>query len=116
MAYETTWEPAPPRNKLAVAAGFEPAHGRINSALPYRLGYATIVHAQRVRRLLGFHIGRDGWTRTSDSRLPTPVGLPLPHIPKLVEQGGFEPPASCFQSRHAGQAASLLETLCASHS
>ena len=28
-------------NALAVAEGFEPSHGRINSAVPYRLGYAT---------------------------------------------------------------------------
>ncbi len=27
--------------KLAVAEGFEPSHGRINSAVPYQLGYAT---------------------------------------------------------------------------
>jgi hypothetical protein len=26
---------------LAVAEGFEPSHGRINSAVPYQLGYAT---------------------------------------------------------------------------
>jgi hypothetical protein len=26
---------------MAVAEGFEPSHGRINSAVPYRLGYAT---------------------------------------------------------------------------
>ena len=28
-------------NDLAVAEGFEPSHGRINSAVPYHLGYAT---------------------------------------------------------------------------
>src|SRR5258706_2438877 len=28
-------------NDLAVAEGFEPSHGRINSAVPYQLGYAT---------------------------------------------------------------------------
>jgi hypothetical protein len=28
-------------NVLAVAEGFEPSHGRINSAVPYQLGYAT---------------------------------------------------------------------------
>ena len=28
--------------ELAVAEGFEPSHGRINSAVPYQLGYATI--------------------------------------------------------------------------
>jgi hypothetical protein len=28
-------------NGLAVAEGFEPSHGRINSAVPYQLGYAT---------------------------------------------------------------------------
>ncbi len=28
-------------NELAVAEGFEPSHGRINSAVPYQLGYAT---------------------------------------------------------------------------
>ena len=27
---------------MAVAEGFEPSHGRINSAVPYQLGYATI--------------------------------------------------------------------------
>jgi hypothetical protein len=27
---------------LAVAEGFEPSHGRINSAVPYQLGYATV--------------------------------------------------------------------------
>jgi hypothetical protein len=27
---------------LAVAEGFEPSHGRINSAVPYQLGYATM--------------------------------------------------------------------------
>ena len=27
---------------LAVAEGFEPSHGRSNSAVPYQLGYATI--------------------------------------------------------------------------
>ena len=27
--------------ELAVAEGFEPSHGRINSAVPYQLGYAT---------------------------------------------------------------------------
>jgi hypothetical protein len=26
---------------LAVAEGFEPSHGRSNSAVPYQLGYAT---------------------------------------------------------------------------
>jgi hypothetical protein len=26
---------------MAVAEGFEPSHGRINSAVPYQLGYAT---------------------------------------------------------------------------
>src|SRR4051812_10279275 len=26
---------------LAVAEGFEPSHGRINTAVPYQLGYAT---------------------------------------------------------------------------
>src|SRR5687768_17578539 len=29
-------------NDLAVAEGFEPSHGRINSAVPYQLGYATV--------------------------------------------------------------------------
>ena len=28
-------------NDLAVAEGLEPSHGRINSAVPYQLGYAT---------------------------------------------------------------------------
>jgi hypothetical protein len=28
-------------NYLAVAEGFEPSRGRINSAVPYQLGYAT---------------------------------------------------------------------------
>ena len=28
-------------NDLAVAEGFEPSRGRINSAVPYQLGYAT---------------------------------------------------------------------------
>ena len=28
---------------LAVAEGFEPSHGRINSAVPYQLGYATAI-------------------------------------------------------------------------
>src|SRR5437870_10918729 len=28
-------------NDLAVTEGFEPSHGRINSAVPYQLGYAT---------------------------------------------------------------------------
>ena len=28
-------------NDLAVAEGFEPSHGRINSAVPYQLGYST---------------------------------------------------------------------------
>ena len=32
---------ATPRSKLAVAEGFEPSYGRINSAVPYQLGYAT---------------------------------------------------------------------------
>ena len=27
--------------QMAVAEGFEPSHGRINSAVPYQLGYAT---------------------------------------------------------------------------
>jgi hypothetical protein len=31
-----------PGQKMAVAEGFEPSHGRINSAVPYQLGYATI--------------------------------------------------------------------------
>ena len=26
---------------MAVAEGLEPSHGRINSAVPYQLGYAT---------------------------------------------------------------------------
>jgi hypothetical protein len=41
MAYETTWETPPPRNELAVAAGFEPAHLLLNRQVPYQLGYAT---------------------------------------------------------------------------
>jgi hypothetical protein len=32
-------------NELAVAEGFEPSHGRINSAVPYQLGYATRIEA-----------------------------------------------------------------------
>src|SRR5437588_6723015 len=32
---------APGQKRLAVAEGFEPSHGRINSAVPYQLGYAT---------------------------------------------------------------------------
>ena len=32
-------------NDLAVAEGFEPSHGRINSAVPYRLGYATKIES-----------------------------------------------------------------------
>ena len=32
---------APGQQELAVAEGFEPSHGRINSAVPYQLGYAT---------------------------------------------------------------------------
>src|SRR5713226_3692965 len=32
---------APGQKGLAVAEGFEPSHGRINSAVPYQLGYAT---------------------------------------------------------------------------
>ena len=31
-----------PGQKMAVAEGLEPSHGRINSAVPYQLGYATI--------------------------------------------------------------------------
>ena len=30
---------------MAVAEGFEPSHGRINSAVPYQLGDATILVA-----------------------------------------------------------------------
>ncbi len=32
---------APGQLEMAVAEGFEPSHGRINSAVPYQLGYAT---------------------------------------------------------------------------
>ena len=32
---------APGQRGLAVAEGFEPSHLRINSAVPYQLGYAT---------------------------------------------------------------------------
>ena len=49
--------------KLAVAEGFEPSHGRINSAVPYQLGYAT-----------------KNWLREQELNLPvlayeTPFGL-----------------------------------------
>ena len=30
-----------PDQEMAVAEGLEPSHGRINSAVPYQLGYAT---------------------------------------------------------------------------
>ena len=30
------------KKEMTVAEGFEPSHGRINSAMPYQLGYATI--------------------------------------------------------------------------
>jgi hypothetical protein len=36
---------APGQKNLAVAEGFEPSHGRINSAVPYQLGYATMLVA-----------------------------------------------------------------------
>ena len=34
-----------PGQEMAVAEGFEPSHRRINSAVPYQLGYATILVA-----------------------------------------------------------------------
>ena len=35
----------------AVAEGFEPSHGRINSAVPYQLGYATRIELAAATRL-----------------------------------------------------------------
>src|SRR3954466_16105472 len=44
---------APGQQEMAVAEGFEPSHGRINSAVPYQLGYATM-----------------DWLREQESNLP----------------------------------------------
>ena len=41
---------APGQKELAVAEGFEPSHGRINSAVPYQLGYATKAESWLRRR------------------------------------------------------------------
>jgi hypothetical protein len=34
-----------PGQNMAVAEGFEPSYGRINGAVPYQLGYATMLVA-----------------------------------------------------------------------
>ena len=49
------------KNDLAVAEGFEPSHGRINSAVPYQLGYATARGMRDERR-------GDGGTRDAETR------------------------------------------------
>ena len=67
-----------------MAEGFEPSHGRINSAVPYQLGYAT-------RKF-----GGCGWTRTTTlalmRRLLSPFELHS-HVDLLETRGGVEPRA-----------------------
>ena len=48
-----------PSQQMAVAEGLEPSHGRINSAVPYQLGYAT-------------KFGGRSWNRTNLSGFSNP--------------------------------------------
>ena len=53
-------------NDLAVAEGFEPSHGRINSAVPYQLGYATTELAAATRLELVHFERHDDCARDTD--------------------------------------------------
>lgn len=76
-------------NDLAVAEGLEPSHGRINSAVPYQLGYAT--------EGIGFFINWRMEATKGVEPLSTGLqnrrsGIPLSYIAEnLVDREGLKP-------------------------
>jgi hypothetical protein len=81
-------------NDLAVAEGFEPSHGRINSAVPYQLGYATRDKGEKGNGRMG-----KGKSRTFSS----PIRL-FPSSPSgfdLEATKGVEPLSSGLQDRRS---------------
>ena len=101
---------APGQKDLAVAEGFEPSHGRINSAVPYQLGYATkeLAAATRLelvssrlqdeRSLIQLSYAAIWWTGRDSNPHKKFAGLLCCRYitsPKnLVAVGGVEPPTS----------------------
>lgn len=95
---------------MAVAEGFEPSHGRINSAVPYQLGYATreLAAATRLelvssrlqdeRSVIQLSYAAIWWTGRDSNPHKKFAGLLCCRYitsPKtLVAVGGVEPPTS----------------------
>ena len=69
-----------PDQEMAVAEGLEPSHGRINSAVPYQLGYATK------------YFGCGGESRTRINSFTRRVlWIQLSYTAILVDREGFKP-------------------------